>query len=242
MGNKDHDASDSDDSDEDFVVGSEEDLSEESGNSDCEGDDLNEIEKDDSPEPEKTDNEIKLSAEEEKERADLLWKSFLSDTGTPSKSSTSPTKSVTASASNSTCKSVEEKESPISKLPAASSSGDSKEEIHNSEQPKDPAPPDEDKKIEKKVVHPLPQPNIPKRTGLSSFISSIGKKSKVTVLEKSKLDWNQYKQDNNLSEEINTFNRGKSGFLERQDFLQRADSRQFEIEKELRNAGKRSLR
>ncbi|KAJ9580265.1 hypothetical protein L9F63_004078 [Diploptera punctata] len=70
--------------------------------------------------------------------------------------------------------------------------------------------------------------------GLSSVLGQIGKKSKLGTLEKSKLDWDRYKQEEGLDEEIQLHNRGKDGYLEKQDFLQRTDLRQFEIEKELR--------
>lgn len=78
--------------------------------------------------------------------------------------------------------------------------------------------------------------------GISSVLGQIGKKAKISTLEKSKLDWDNYKKQENLEEEIITHNRGKDGYLERQDFLQRADLRQFEIEKQLRNSNRRSTR
>ncbi|XP_054012377.1 craniofacial development protein 1 [Hylaeus anthracinus] len=78
--------------------------------------------------------------------------------------------------------------------------------------------------------------------GISSVLGQIGKKAKISTLEKSKLDWDSYKKEENLEEEITTHNKGKDGYLERQDFLQRADLRQFEIEKQLRNANRRSSR
>lgn len=76
-----------------------------------------------------------------------------------------------------------------------------------------------------------------KRTGLgglSSVLGQLGKKAKISTLEKSKLDWDTFKKEEKIDEEINTHNRGKDGYLERQDFLQRADVRRFEIEKQLR--------
>ncbi|XP_072754159.1 craniofacial development protein 1 [Anoplolepis gracilipes] len=79
-------------------------------------------------------------------------------------------------------------------------------------------------------------------SGISSVLGQIGKKSKISTLEKSKLDWDNFKKQENIEEEINTHNRGKDGYLERQDFLQRADLRQFEIEKQLRNSSRRSTR
>lgn len=77
--------------------------------------------------------------------------------------------------------------------------------------------------------------------GLASVLNKIGKKDKISTLEKSKLDWNKFKQSEGIDEEIKTFNRGKDGYLEKQDFLQRTDLRQFEIEKQLR-ATKKTFR
>lgn len=78
--------------------------------------------------------------------------------------------------------------------------------------------------------------------GICSVLGQIGKKAKISTLEKSKLDWASFKKEENLDEEINTHNKGKDGYLERQDFLQRADFRQFEIEKQLRTTTRRSKR
>lgn len=109
---------------------------------------------------------------------------------------------------------------------------------------------DEDKKekLDETQVKKLPGKNIPSFSnktapgkGLASVLNKIGKKDKLSTLEKSKLDWNKFKQSEGIDEEIKTFNRGKDGYLEKQDFLQRTDLRQFEIEKQLRTT-KRSLR
>ncbi|XP_055625532.1 craniofacial development protein 1 [Toxorhynchites rutilus septentrionalis] len=77
--------------------------------------------------------------------------------------------------------------------------------------------------------------------GLGSVLSQIGKKNKLSTLEKTKLDWNSFKRNEGIDEELKTHNKGKEGFLERKDFLQRADLRQFEIEKAMRQT-KRSNR
>lgn len=77
--------------------------------------------------------------------------------------------------------------------------------------------------------------------GISSVLGQLGKKAKISTLEKSKLDWDSYKKEENIEEEISTHNKGKDGYLGRQDFLQRTDLRQFEIEKQLRTT-KRSNR
>ncbi|XP_055608206.1 craniofacial development protein 1 [Uranotaenia lowii] len=70
--------------------------------------------------------------------------------------------------------------------------------------------------------------------GLGSVLNQIGKKNKLTTLEKTKLDWKQFKSHEGIEEELETHNKGKDGYLERQDFLQRTDVRQFEIEKSFR--------
>ena len=77
--------------------------------------------------------------------------------------------------------------------------------------------------------------------GLSSLTSQLGnsKKAKLSTLEKSKLDWDRFKTDEGISEDLKSFNQGKQGFLERQAFLERADLKQFEIEKGFR-AGRKT--
>ncbi|XP_034479148.1 craniofacial development protein 1 [Drosophila innubila] len=70
--------------------------------------------------------------------------------------------------------------------------------------------------------------------GLGSLLNQLGKKKKLSVLEKSQQDWKSFKNDEGIDEELRTHNKGKDGYLERQDFLQRTDVRQFEIEKNLR--------
>lgn len=70
--------------------------------------------------------------------------------------------------------------------------------------------------------------------GLGSLLNHLGKKKKLSVLEKSQQDWKTFKCDEGIDEELRTHNKGKDGYLERQDFLQRTDLRQFEIEKNMR--------
>lgn len=49
--------------------------------------------------------------------------------------------------------------------------------------------------------------------GLENVLSQIGKKNKLTVLEKSKQDWDGYKQKEGIAEELVTYNKGKHGFV-----------------------------
>ncbi|XP_078724899.1 craniofacial development protein 1 isoform X2 [Lampetra fluviatilis] len=71
--------------------------------------------------------------------------------------------------------------------------------------------------------------------GLSAVLGQIGgKKTKMSTLEKSKMDWDQFKEGEGISDELATHNRGKAGYIERQAFLDRVDHRTFEIEKSIR--------
>lgn len=70
--------------------------------------------------------------------------------------------------------------------------------------------------------------------GLGGLLDKINKKPKMGTLEKSRLDWDTFKKKEGIEDELALHNRGKQSFIERQNFLQRADLRQFEIEKNLR--------
>jgi len=77
--------------------------------------------------------------------------------------------------------------------------------------------------------------------GLAGVVGNITKKPKMGCLDKSKLDWNQFVQENNIREELRTHNKGKDGYVEKLEFLERADLRQFEQEKALREKTRKSL-
>jgi len=71
--------------------------------------------------------------------------------------------------------------------------------------------------------------------GLSQVVGGIlNKKSKMSILEKSKMDWTTFKKQEGIEEELKTHNIGKGGYLEKLAFLDRSDLRQFEIEKAIR--------
>lgn len=82
----------------------------------------------------------------------------------------------------------------------------------------------------------LPGPSSGKRpVGMSSILGHIGgKKQKMSTLEKSKMDWDCFKTEEGITEELAIHNRGKEGYVERKNFLERVDHRQFEREKEIR--------
>jgi len=154
-----------------------------------------------------------FNPEENKERIDNLWASFKKDVdSTTAKKPEADSKPAAQEPVKETAKVVEEYEFAGEKVkvtrevpkPAASSSG----------------------------LQSLKRPPPVKSGGLSGFFSS--KKPKLTTLEKSKLDWDGFKKDEGIEEDLKTFNQGKQGFLERKAFLERTDMKQFEIERNLR--------
>ena len=73
---------------------------------------------------------------------------------------------------------------------------------------------------------------VKKSGGLSSVLNTIEKKKKISVLDKTKCDWDNYKSEEDIEEEL----RGNrhAGYLDRQEFLQRVDYKQWENEREMR--------
>ncbi|XP_022188908.1 craniofacial development protein 1 [Nilaparvata lugens] len=197
-------------------------------------------EKNESPEePE----EKKLSVEEEKKKADALWEDFLKDTGGRiASSSRTQSSNIPDIKSNETTNGTigssktlqtNEKENKVTVTQIFEFAG---EKI----------------KVEKEVpvaagsggslgtgMRGTGRGRGGGRGGgmggaLSAFVGQLGKKNKLSMLEKSKLDWDSFKKEEGIEDDLKTFNKGKDGYLERQDFLQRADLRQFEKEKEMR--------
>ncbi|XP_075932115.1 craniofacial development protein 1 isoform X1 [Anarhichas minor] len=84
----------------------------------------------------------------------------------------------------------------------------------------------------------LPGTSSAKRpAGVSSILGRMGsKKQKMSTLEKSKMDWDAFKSEEGITEELAIHNRGREGYVERKNFLQRVDHRQFEREKAVRQS------
>ncbi|XP_037731308.1 craniofacial development protein 1 isoform X1 [Drosophila subpulchrella] len=71
---------------------------------------------------------------------------------------------------------------------------------------------------------------------IGSLINKSEKKKKLSLLEKSQMDWKNFKKYEGIDEQLRTYNKGKDGYLDRQEFLERTDLRQFEIERNLRQS------
>ncbi|XP_029379171.1 craniofacial development protein 1 [Echeneis naucrates] len=82
---------------------------------------------------------------------------------------------------------------------------------------------------------PGPSCSVKRPAGMSSVLSRLGgKKQKMSTLEKSKMDWDAFKSEEGITEELAIHNRGREGYVERKNFLERVDHRQFELEKAVR--------
>lgn len=58
---------------------------------------------------------------------------------------------------------------------------------------------------------------------------------KPTILEQAAQDWSKVKVEEKLEDELKQATKSKGGYLERQNFLERSDLRQFEKEREIRD-------
>lgn len=68
-------------------------------------------------------------------------------------------------------------------------------------------------------------------------LKAVDKKNqkKPTILDQAAQDWNKCKAQENIEDELKQAVKSKTSYIERQQFLQRADLRQFEKEREIRD-------
>ena len=65
--------------------------------------------------------------------------------------------------------------------------------------------------------------------GLDAMLDDLRNPEKITTTAKSSMDWEKYKEDNELQEELEGAT--ERGYIDRGEFLERTDHRQFEIER-----------
>lgn len=208
---------------------------------------------------ESQEEEKKVDPEEQKKKADSLWADFMKDCGGPAKkkpsldnSAISSTYSNGSSVKGSVINNVDSTSTSLDKKSTATDENETKTVVTEVFEFAG-----EKVSVEKEVSsNPVVTENGSKRSSvagmagrghvgrgagrgggssaLTSFLGQLGKKGKLSTLEKSKLDWDQFKKKEGIDEDIQIHNKGKDGYLERQDFLQRTDLRRFEIEKSFR--------
>ncbi|XP_026143335.1 craniofacial development protein 1 [Carassius auratus] len=199
-----------------------------------------------------------VNEEKQKKKADDLWASFLSDVGsrpkeaaasTGSQQSTSTTTGIDKPSKPPTVsQQQEDKPKESSKITITKVFDFAGEEVRvtkevdaDSREAKSFLK--EEKVLKEKEESSEPQPSVPlssassakRPAGMGSILNRIGaKKQKMSTLEKSKMDWDAFKTEEGISDELAIHNRGKEGYVERKNFLERVDHRQFELEKTVR--------
>lgn len=73
------------------------------------------------------------------------------------------------------------------------------------------------------------------KSNLSGLLSEFGKSTKLSTIEKSRLDWERSKDDEGDAAELERFRKSGAGFVDKQRFLSDVDQRRFEIERAERN-------
>lgn len=68
------------------------------------------------------------------------------------------------------------------------------------------------------------------------MLEQIKKKQKLSVLDKTKKDWGEFKEEKGLDEELDAYKKSSNQYLDKVNFLQRADFREFERERDARLA------
>lgn len=192
------------------------------------------------------------SEDARKKKEDELWASFLNDVGPKSKVPPSPQvkkrEEIEEMSSSKSVSKAEEPEKPkeTEKVKITKVFDFAGEEVRVTKEVD--ATSREAKSFFKQNEQEKPQANVPsalpslpagsglkRSSGMSSLLGKIGaKKQKMSTLEKSKLDWESFKEEEGIGEELAIHNRGKEGYIERKAFLDRVDHRQFEIERDLR--------
>ncbi|KAI0562176.1 Bucentaur [Gracilaria domingensis] len=75
-------------------------------------------------------------------------------------------------------------------------------------------------------------------TGLEAVLGLVRGKKPPTVLDGTRKQWDQFKKDDNVNEELETYKKGKERYTDRMAFLARSDVREWEFEQK----GKRKQR
>ena len=179
-----------------------------------------------------------MTDEERRKRADELWADLCSSTAKeknvkkPSNSSTATnSSSVSSSTANNQRPSKPDKIKLTKEYDFAGEKIKVEEEVDRSRL---------EKKVESSSKATASNP-MKRGPGLHGLVANLGKKAKLSTLGKTKLDWNLYKKEEGLEDDLKNHVKNKNSFVERQAFLQRTDLKQFELEKSVREKN-RSLK
>lgn len=164
--------------------------------------------------------QVAVKEEEKKKKDDDLWADFMKDTGFISKSNS---KLCSNSSNNTSNKAATIEIKPHSSVKLASKKVPEKVKVKQIFEFAG-----EEIEIEKEVASDSAEARLlntssndsfkvgkAKRTsgfsGIGNVLSQLSKKPKISTLEKTKLDWDRFKKEENLDEELKTYNKGKDG-------------------------------
>ncbi|CAM9342820.1 unnamed protein product [Chrysoparadoxa australica] len=77
-----------------------------------------------------------------------------------------------------------------------------------------------------------------KQGGLDGVLAAMNAPKAISTVDKSSMDWDKFKQEEGLEGELALVTKG-GGYLNKQDFLLRCDNRQFEQERDARQAARK---
>lgn len=161
---------------------------------------------DENEEEEREITKTALDPEKEKQRVEALWADFLSGTEIPLEKSS--TKIETKSTTSKTDIPKLQKSNPAPTPKIFEFAGETIEVSENHT---------ENSSTSTNPVKPTQGPTSslgikrPSTGGLSSVLNQFSKKNKLSVLEKTKLDWDGFKSKEGIKEELKTHNRGRDG-------------------------------
>jgi hypothetical protein len=73
-------------------------------------------------------------------------------------------------------------------------------------------------------------------SGLDGLLQQISKKQKPNILDRSRKDWGTFKEEKGLEDELEAYKKSGDKYLDKVAFLQRADVREYEKERDARLA------
>jgi hypothetical protein len=73
-------------------------------------------------------------------------------------------------------------------------------------------------------------------SGLDALLQQISKKPKLNILDKSRKDWGEFKEEKGLDLELEAYKKSGDKYLDKVAFLQRSDVREYEKERDGRLA------
>ncbi|CAL0325444.1 unnamed protein product [Lupinus luteus] len=83
----------------------------------------------------------------------------------------------------------------------------------------------------------LERAKTPAPSAVDTILEQIKKKQKLSVLDKTKKDWGEFKEENKgLEVELDAYKKSSNQYLDKVSFLQRTDYREFERERDARLA------